>query len=611
MNSPWGKRWWRSLLALVLSFVLVVAAAPATPAQSGPADAASETVDSLLEGEDGTEQPAAPAESSAPAEVRLDGEVLFVIRTKTGLTSPQERADAIAAKLRAFARDRAQAVESLQVVEQDGRTLIVAGEVAPENTVLAIAEADADSVNSTSEELAQAYLEEIQTSVIRYRRDRTPANLLRALAYTLLATVALLFFLLLVLFGLPRFYRRLRAWQGTRIPSLHIRNFQLLSAKRVTDLLIAILQVVQLAIAIAVVCLYLVLCFGFFPWSRQVANTLQDYLFSSLNGIWLSFVNYLPNLLTIAVIGLLTYYAIKFTYSIFHELEQGTLTIPGFYREWAKPTYRLVEIFIFTVAAVIAFPYLPGFGSPAFQGLSIFIGILVSLGSTTAVANAVAGIILIYTRAFQVGDRVEIADVEGIVDEKLFLVTRIRTPYNVIVTLPNALLLSGKIVNYNSTIRDTRTPLILTVIITLGYDVPWEQVYETLVEAALATENILEEPSPFVLQKSLGDFSVAYELNAYTRYPTRKERIHSALLQNIQDYCNAAGIEILSPQYSAVRDGNMSTIPENYLPDDYAVPGFQLNPMGNLFQIDFKMGATTKPTNGNAAGDPSDRPSRS
>lgn len=217
-------------------------------------------------------------------------------------------------------------------------------------------------------------------------------------------------------------------------------------------------------------------------------------------------------------------------------------------------------------AATVAFPYLPGSQTPAFQGISIFLGLLVSLGSSSAIANIVAGIILTYTRAFLVGDRVKITDTTGDVVEKTLFVTRIRTIKNVVITIPNAAVLGSHVINYSAAANDPATPpLILHTTITLGYDVPWRKVHDVLTKAALATGQILEEPAPFVLQTSLDDFYVSYELNAYTSSPGIMAKIYSELHQNIQDQCNEANIEILSPHYRAERDGNQTTIPVDYL----------------------------------------------
>ena len=255
-------------------------------------------------------------------------------------------------------------------------------------------------------------------------------------------------------------------------------------------------------------------------------------------------------------------------------VEKGTITLSGFYPEWAIPTYQLVRILVIALALVLAFPYLPGSSSPAFQGVSIFIGLLFSLGSTSVVANIVSGVVLTYTRAFRVGDRVRIADTVGDVIEKGLLVTRMRTIKNVEITIPNGMVMGSHIINYS--IVSQEHGLILNTTVTLGYDIPWRLIHETLIKAAQATNGILAEPHPFVLQTGLDDFYVSYELNAYTNQPNIMAVIYSELHQNIQDFCNEAGIEILSPHYGALRDGNPSTIPSDYLPKDYQAPPFQI-----------------------------------
>ncbi|WLT39209.1 mechanosensitive ion channel family protein [Synechocystis sp. B12] len=226
---------------------------------------------------------------------------------------------------------------------------------------------------------------------------------------------------------------------------------------------------------------------------------------------------------------------------------------------------------------MLAFPYLPGFDSPAFRGISVFLGLLLSLGSTSAITNVIGGIILIYTRAFRIGDHIQVGDVIGDIIEKNFLVIRICTPTNQIITIPNSSLLISNVTNYSISSRELNKYLILQTTITLGYDVPWQKVYQTLIEAALNTEHILKSPVPFVLQTSLDNFYVSYQLNAYTNQPNLMVIIYSELHQNMQDKCNEVGIEILSPSFTALRDGNTSTMPENYLPSDYVAPPFGFN----------------------------------
>ncbi|HKI52961.1 MAG TPA: mechanosensitive ion channel family protein, partial [Anaerolineales bacterium] len=238
------------------------------------------------------------------------------------------------------------------------------------------------------------------------------------------------------------------------------------------------------------------------------------------------------------------------------------------------PTYQLLRFVVIALGLVVAFPYLPGSGSPAFQGVSVFVGVLFSLGSTSVVANIVSGVVLTYTRAFRVGDRVKIADTVGDIIEKGLLVTRVRTIKNVEITIPNGMVMGSHIINYSMVSQERG--LILNTTITLGYDIPWRLIHEVLKKAAQATDGILPEPHPFVLQTSLDDFYVSYELNAYTNQPNKMALIYSELHQNIQDSCNEAGIEILSPHYDALRDGNTSTIPSDYLPKDYQAPPFNI-----------------------------------
>jgi small-conductance mechanosensitive channel len=223
---------------------------------------------------------------------------------------------------------------------------------------------------------------------------------------------------------------------------------------------------------------------------------------------------------------------------------------------------------------VLVFPYLPGSDSNVFRGVSVFIGVLFSLGSSSAIANMVAGLVITYMRPFKIGDRIKIGDIIGDVMEKNLLVTRIKTPKNEEITIPNSSILSGNTTNYSSLARTEG--LIIHTIVTIGYDVPWKQIHQALIDAALRTEKLLKEPHPFVLQTGLEDFYVSYQINAYTKESKMLAHIYSELHQNIQDCCFEKGIEILSPHYRAARDGNMTTIPQSYLPNDYKTPSFNL-----------------------------------
>ena len=229
---------------------------------------------------------------------------------------------------------------------------------------------------------------------------------------------------------------------------------------------------------------------------------------------------------------------------------------------------------IIAFALVVAYPYIPGSESPAFKGISIFMGVIFSLGSTSAIAGMTAGLSLIYMRSFREGDVVKIGEATGIVLQRKLMVTRLKTFKNVEISIPNATILSSQVVNYSQQARGEG--VILHTSLTIGYDAPWQTVHGLLIEAAKATSRILKEPQPFVLQTALNDFYVSYELNAYTDSPQFMPRIYSELHQNIQNKFNEGGVEILSPHYGQLRDGNATTIPESYRSEDYVVPALRI-----------------------------------
>lgn len=399
--------------------------------------------------------------------------------------------------------------------------------------------------------------------------------LLEEASYAFLATLGLIFLLAVINRLFPHIYRRIESWRGTKVRSIRIQSLEIIQADRIVALLLGVARGVRFILIIALFYFYIPLVFSFFPWTRGFSAQLFDYVLTPFRTIGHAVWNYLPNVFFIAAIVVVTHYAIKFIRFLFAEIEKGTITLPGFYREWADPTYKIVRFLVIAFAAVVAYPYLPGSNSPAFKGVSIFLGVLLSLGSSSAVANIIAGVILTYMRAFKIGDRVKIGDNVGDVVEKTLLVTRISTIKNENITIPNATILGGHIINYSSSAQEYG--LILHTTVTIGYDAPWRTVHSLLVAAALATENILELPSPFVLQTALNDFYVSYELNAYTDKPSKMAVTYSDLHKNIQDKFNEGGVEIMSPHYSQLRDGNRTTIPDGYLPPGYRPPAFRVS----------------------------------
>jgi len=377
----------------------------------------------------------------------------------------------------------------------------------------------------------------------------------------------------------PRTSDWISRWGQTALPTFKIQRVELLSAEQLTEGLLGVLQVVRLLAFAFLIYFYASSVLGFFPWSRQLSAELFGYILKPVSVIGGVFSDSIPNVIAIVIIVLVTRYILKLFALCFRGVERGAISFTGFHRDWAKPTYGIVRFLVLVFASIACFPYIPGSQSEGFRGISVFLGLLISLGSAAAIGNMIAGIVLTYMRPFQLGDRVKIADTVGDITEKTLLVTRIRTIKNVDITIPNSLILSAHIVNYSSASLSP-PPLILNTTITIGYDVPWRTVHELLKHSAAGTKHVLSDPEPFVLQTALNDFYVTYEINAYTGAPNQMAMIYSELHQNIQDAFNEAGIEIMSPHYSQLRDGNKTTLPEQYIPKAYQPLGLRIMPLG-------------------------------
>jgi small-conductance mechanosensitive channel len=521
----------------------------------------------------GEAQPAAseinPDASAAPVEI--DGRTVLSVYSTVGGFTPEERADHIRSRILEVAQRRDIEITLIHAEDRGVWTEILAGD----QLIMGITEYDARIVGRPRAQLAAEYAEIIRQVVKQYRLEHTWRNTLRAAGYSALTTSAL-FLLLIILF---RIYRRMNAQLralgrpvGPEEPMKSVSSRMLRFLGRGSFELGRILSLVM---ALTLLQVYVTLILSFFPATRNTSDLITHWLFSELVGLARHFLEYLPNLFVVTVICLAGHYLIRLNRYLFGEIRDEKLNVEGFYPEWAEPTAKIVRVAIVAATAIVVFPYLPGSGSPAFRGITVFLGVLLSLGSSSAVAHAVAGIILTYMRSFRVGDFVKIGDTVGDVVEKTILVTRICTQKNEMVTIPSGNVLGGIVVNYSAQARERG--VIFYTRVTIGYSVPWRIVHDLLNNAALSTKDILSDPKPFVLQHSLDDFYVSYELNSFTAHPENMQNIYSQLHENIQDKFHEAGIEINSPHYAAIRDGSRTAIPDEYLPKNYKAPGFNLN----------------------------------
>ncbi|MHB8121366.1 MAG: mechanosensitive ion channel family protein [Desulfuromonadaceae bacterium] len=514
-----------------------------------------------------------PIAVSAPAvgQVMLSGKPVLSIKTRVLSFSPEDRAKTISSRLDRLANDPLFQPSSLKVVDSENTSDIISGDM----VVMSVADADAAAEGKPRLVLAEENAAKIRVAVEARNKEYSMRSLLFGALYSLLATLVLVTALVLINRFLPRFIAKTESWRGTYIRSIQFQTIEILNEARIAAIITSLIRGTRFVLLLGLLYLYIPLVLSFFPWTHGMATKLFDYILTPIEKVGMSFVSYLPNIFFLIVIITIAHYIIIFTKFLFSEIGKQTISLPGFYYDWADPTFKIVRFLIIAFAAVVAFPYLPGSDSPAFKGVSVFLGVLFSLGSTSAVSNIVAGVILTYMRAFKIGDRVKIADTVGDVVEKTLLITRVRTIKNVDITVPNAMVLGSHITNFSSSAHEYG--LILHTTVTIGYDAPWRRVHELLIAAACATENILELPAPFVFQTSLDDFYVSYQINAYTEKPSVMARTYSDLHQNIQEKFNEAGVEIMSPHYSTLRDGNMTTIPESYLSEAYKQPSFRVS----------------------------------
>ncbi|AMR28218.1 transmembrane ion channel [Hymenobacter psoromatis] len=502
------------------------------------------------------------------------GDTLFYVYTKLGPFLPRERANLTADKIKRLEDDVLFAPDSLRVYPSEQTVDIMYGA-----TVLqSISDNDALWMNVPRDSLARQYRRRIVAAVAQYKQAHGFYNILKEAGLVLLVLVAFYFVIRFVnqLFGWLS--RRFTGKEQTWFRGVKLGNYELLTPRRGLDAALLLLNVLRWVTIFLIISLVLPLLFSIFPGTQGMADTLLGYVITPLRQMLLALWHYLPSLITIVVIVTVFRYVLRGMYFLKEEIRQGHLTLNGFYPDWANPTYQIARILVFAFLLVVIFPYLPGSESPIFKGVSVFLGFLFTFGSAGSLSNIVAGLVLTYMRSYKLGDRVKIGDVTGDIIEKNLLVTRIRTIKNEEITIPNSSIMSSYTVNYSN--AAPTLGLILHTTVTIGYDVPWPQVHQLLLAAAAQAEGVLAEPKPFVLQTSLDDFYVSYQLNAYTREASRQAAIYSRMHQLIQDQFNAAGVEIMSPHYHAARDGNQTAIPPQYLPPGYVAPRFGVDSRG-------------------------------
>lgn len=488
--------------------------------------------------------------------VVLFNDTIFNIYNKIGSITAKERAFNISNRIKKLYDDDFLKLDSLSLSESENNIDITIGET----ILVSVSELDALVNNQAQRDLAQQYLASIKQSIEKARAERSFLQVLKRIALILLILTVVYFLIKLVKLVFARSETFVNKNKDKLLRNLAYKDYTFLSAEQEMTIILRLLKILRWTIIALLIYLILPFVFSIFPFTRTWADTLFSLIWSPFRAILLSIWNYLPNIFTIAVIYIVFKYSIRFVKYLFDEIENGKLNISGFHADWAAPTFSILKFLLYAFMFVLIFPYLPGSDSDIFKGVSVFVGVLFSLGSSSAISNMIAGLVITYMRPFKLGDRIRINENTGIVIEKTMLVTRLRTIKNEEITIPNASVLSGNTVNFSAFSKTEG--LIIHSTVTIGYDVQWNKMHEALIDAALRTMYIMQEPKPFVWQTSLDDFYVSYQINAYTHEAEKALLILSELHKNIQEICAERGIEIMSPHYRAERDGSESTIPK-------------------------------------------------
>lgn len=518
-----------SATLLALSLCIAVAQATAYAAQSYAAENNRAGFTDLE-----AELPSAP--------VMVDGNVLFRVRGTIAFPA-EKRAAAIAERIEEFAADLSVPADAVHRVDVENGTTIIGGN----HPLMIVYKADASLESVNRSVLADAIVRRIRDAVAAHRQARTRESLTKDAVFAALATALVAAVITLILWVSSRLEAALERRYRGRLREMPIQALQLVQPENLWHAAHTALNAARVILIILIGFIYLHFVLGLFPWTRGGANRLLEYVLTPVGKIALTVINEIPNLIFLAILFFVTRYVLKLIYLFFGAVGRGDIKLAGFAQEWADPTYKLLRAGIVVFVVIAAYPYFPGSNSEAFKAISIFIGLVLSLGSSSAIANMIAGYSIAYRRAFRVGDRVKIGTTVGDVTERRLQATYVKTVKNEEVIVPNSAIVNNEVVNYSSLAREGG--LILHTDVGIGYETPWRQVEAMLLMAAERTPGVMKEPKPFVLQQALGDFAVTYEINVYCDNAQMMNQVYTDLHRSILDVFNEFEVQIMTPAY--------------------------------------------------------------
>lgn len=491
--------------------------------------------------------------------VVVEGDTLFYIYAKRGGHTPQQRAVMNATAITELGKRFNLQPDSLYLESSDIVTDLMYGD----KVLASFTDQDGLWEGRTRDQLAADKRQIVVDKLKDMKKEHSLWQLGKRIIFFVLVLLGqyLLFWATTWLF--KKLKIRIQRLKDTKLKPISIQDYELLDTQKQVNLLIFLANILRYAFMLLQLVLTVPLLFSIFPQTEKLAYQIFSYIWNPVKSIFGGVIDYIPNLFTIFVICLAVKYLVRLVHYLATEVQSDRLKLNGFYPDWAMPTFHIIRFLLYAFMIAMIYPYLPGSDSGVFQGISVFVGLIVSLGSSTVIGNIIAGLVITYMRPFKLGDRIKLNDTTGNVIEKTPLVTRIRTPKNELVTIPNSFIMSSHTVNYSASARTYG--LIIHAEVSIGYDVPWRKVHSLLLKAAQATQGVAADPEPFVLETELQDWYPVYQINAYITEADQLAQIYSNLYQSIQDVFAEADVEIMSPHYMAVRDGNETTIPKSGL----------------------------------------------
>ena len=486
----------------------------------------------------------------------VEGDTLFILYNRRGGITPESRVEDLREKIIDIGTSLTFFTDSIYIFEGEFTTDIMAGDA----LLMSVTDNDGMWQNQTRQELAAEYRTIIEAKIQELHAEYGLKRKLIGVLYV----VGSMFVLGLLIWATNYAYRRWRyrllrkLLRRTR--PLAIKDYEVLNLHRQGILFLTCFNVLRYLIILLLLFIFVPMFFAAFPETKSFTYTIFGYLWNPFVSILKSVLSFLPKFFQIIVIIFCFRYLVKGLHYLMNEIGSGRLKVNGFYADWAQPTYLILRVLCYSFMIVMIWPLLPSSDSQVFQGVSVFIGVIISLGSSSIIGNVMAGMVMTYMRPFHVGDFIKYGDMEGFVIEKSVLVTRIRTRKNDVITIPNSNLMTSQTTNY--TFSAHNYGVIVHTKVTIGYDMQWQLIRDLLLDAASKTSHLQKKPEPFVRITALDDFYVEYEINAYTRKSELLSDIYSELHQNILDSFHSNGVEIMSPHIFAHRNDLPVQIPE-------------------------------------------------